>query len=158
MARKNPKLKAPRYRLITHLRGQELRFVDKIHAELQPEIERLDQQIGFCRRLTQICRRRWHPLIEAVHTHLILLRPNPAATDLPREICRLNAGMEDALVIINRLKFCKLPEVERLRFALTFSQTHRKKDRPGFKEDRDVIYANDHKEPHDQQDQDSGGR
>ena len=155
MARKALKLKAPRYKLLTIFRGQELRFVDKIQAELQPEIDRLGQQLVICRRLAQICRRRWHPQIEAVHTHLQLLRPDAQATDLPREICRLNAGMEDALVIINRLKFCKLPEVENLRFALTFSQTHRKKDRPGFKEDRDATYANDHKESDDQPDQNS---
>lgn len=141
MARKSPK-KSPRYELSVTYGGELFRFVDKFEHELLPEIVRLKAAVDQCIDLAGRCRRQRHPLIEATYTHLRLIRPNVEAADLPKEICRVNLSLDDGLKIINRLKFCDLESVQRLRFALTYSQTHRKKDRAGFKEDKDLEYAN----------------
>lgn len=139
MARKAPK----RYKLLCIHNAAPIRFIDKFDYELGIELARLAVVVDECKHLASYCTRLPNPKIKAGIAAIHLIEPQLSATDVPSEICRINCALIDILALLNAVKHSKLPFLQRLRFALTYGQTHRKRDRKGFREDANAEYANE---------------
>jgi hypothetical protein len=125
------KAKPTRYPIRRRYRGVLYEFVDKTDRELVQEYQRLSDAIIRARvMLRQI--RSANPAIRAASAHFAVLTPDQSVLNdskkLADEVCRLNLAFQDGVRILEKLSNSTIQPLEALRFHLTYSCTHKKRD------------------------------
>jgi hypothetical protein len=112
--------------------GQQVDYVDKFLHEAIPEYRRLVQAIQDLRLVGRsVPRCRNHPALEVALFALDQVEPETEfakPVDLARELGRLNGCLHDTIMVLERLKGSRTPQLETLRFYALFWQTARKRD------------------------------
>lgn len=123
--------KPKKYPLKSSYRGTTYEWVDKTASELRGEYNKFLEAITHANKLLKPLRRSPSPVILAVHTHLNTITPLTSfetSEELAKEIVRLNLSFIEAVRMLATLKNTTIPTLELLRFHLTYSCTHKKRD------------------------------
>lgn len=123
--------KPKKYPLKQEYRGVVYEFVDKTMPELRGELTKFVAAIRHADRLMKPLQRFPNPVMRAVRTHINSIAPLTkfdTAEDLAKEICRLNLSFIEAVRMLDTLCNTTIQPIEELRFHLTYSCTHKKRD------------------------------
>jgi len=111
-----------------------IEYVPRTPPELRAELSRVQRNIRETIRILSTLKRIRHHVIKSVRFQLdqaLHKLPDDAADeDVAAEIARLSYLMEDTLNMLNRLTQCRIANIEKARFKLTYGQTPKKREPP----------------------------